>query len=219
MTTKASRSAARFMMAPTVTLLLGWMLVPLVLTLWFSFTKYLPVRGDRIEKGLDWVGFDNYVRFFSSSSFWPSDRDDRGNGRQRSGHHSGSRDRTGAHAGPAGLGAGGRARSDYLSVLRHAHRVGAGLEEYDDGPGQRHLCPPVALLRRRADRLASGHPARIDRIHRFMAVAAVRDPDPADGDPIAGQRSAGGGRNGRRLPDPKVHSHLAAASWHVPSPS
>jgi sorbitol/mannitol transport system permease protein len=72
MATKASRSAARIMMAPAVVLLLGWMLVPLILTLWFSFTKYLPLRGDSIERGLDWVGFDNYARFLSSSAFWPS---------------------------------------------------------------------------------------------------------------------------------------------------
>jgi sorbitol/mannitol transport system permease protein len=60
------------MMAPAVILLLGWMLVPLVLTLWFSFTQYLPMRGDSIGNGLDWVGFENYARFLSSSSFWPS---------------------------------------------------------------------------------------------------------------------------------------------------
>ncbi|WP_435138773.1 carbohydrate ABC transporter permease [Pseudopelagicola sp. nBUS_19] len=72
MATKAFRSAARIMMAPAVVLLLGWMLVPLVLTLWFSFTKYLPMRGDSIERGLNWVGFANYSRFISSSSFWPS---------------------------------------------------------------------------------------------------------------------------------------------------
>jgi sorbitol/mannitol transport system permease protein len=42
------------------------------MTLWFSFTKYLPLRGDSMERGLDWVGFDNYVRFVSSSAFWPS---------------------------------------------------------------------------------------------------------------------------------------------------
>jgi sorbitol/mannitol transport system permease protein len=51
-----------------VILLLGWMLVPLTMTLWFSFRKYLPLRGG----DLGWAGFDNYVRFVSSSSFWPS---------------------------------------------------------------------------------------------------------------------------------------------------
>ena len=68
MATQHSRSAARLMMAPAVILLLGWMLVPLIMTLWFSFRQYLPLRGG----DLGWVGFDNYVRFVSSSSFWPS---------------------------------------------------------------------------------------------------------------------------------------------------
>ena len=68
MATQHSQSAARLMMAPAVILLLGWMLVPLVMTLYFSFKKYLPLRGG----DLGWVGFDNYVRFVSSSSFWPA---------------------------------------------------------------------------------------------------------------------------------------------------
>jgi len=68
MATQHSRSAARLMMAPAVILLLGWMLVPLTMTLYFSFKKYLPLRGG----DLGWVGFDNYVRFVSSSAFWPS---------------------------------------------------------------------------------------------------------------------------------------------------
>lgn len=68
MATKHSRSAARLMMAPAVILLLGWMLVPLTMTLLFSFKQYLPLRGG----DLGWVGFDNYIRFVSSSAFWPS---------------------------------------------------------------------------------------------------------------------------------------------------
>lgn len=72
MATQHSRSAARIMMAPAVILLLGWMLVPLTMTLFFSFKKYLPLRGDSLADGLDWVGFENYIRFFNSSSFWPS---------------------------------------------------------------------------------------------------------------------------------------------------
>ncbi len=68
MATQHSKSIARVMMAPAVILLLGWMLVPLVMTLFFSFKKYLPLRGG----DLGWVGFDNYVRFVSSSAFWPA---------------------------------------------------------------------------------------------------------------------------------------------------
>ena len=62
------RSAARVMMAPAVVLLLGWMLVPLCMTLWFSFRTYLLLRGG----DLGWAGFDNYTRFVTSSSFWPA---------------------------------------------------------------------------------------------------------------------------------------------------
>jgi len=68
MATQHSRSAARVMMAPAVILLLGWMLVPLTMTLWFSFRQYLPLRGG--DQGF--IGFENYIRFISSSSFWPA---------------------------------------------------------------------------------------------------------------------------------------------------
>ncbi len=68
MATRHFRSTARLMMAPAVILLLGWMLVPLTMTLWFSFRRYLPLRGG----DLGWAGFDNYVRFVTSGAFWPS---------------------------------------------------------------------------------------------------------------------------------------------------
>jgi sorbitol/mannitol transport system permease protein len=68
MATQQSRSAARFMLAPAVVMLMGWMLVPLIMTLYFSFKSYLPLRGG----DLGWVGFENYVRFVTSSAFWPS---------------------------------------------------------------------------------------------------------------------------------------------------
>jgi len=68
MATEHSRSAARLMMAPAVILLLGWMLIPLTMTLIFSFKRYLPLRGG----DLGWVGFENYVRFVTSSAFWPA---------------------------------------------------------------------------------------------------------------------------------------------------
>jgi sorbitol/mannitol transport system permease protein len=68
MATQHSRSAARIMMAPAVFLLLVWMLVPLCMTLWFSVRDYRPLRGG----DLGFVGFDNFVRFVSSSAFWPA---------------------------------------------------------------------------------------------------------------------------------------------------
>ena len=68
MATLHSRSTARLMMAPAVFVLLVWMLVPLTMTLYFSFKRYLPLRGG--DQG--WIGFENYIRFVTSSSFWPS---------------------------------------------------------------------------------------------------------------------------------------------------
>lgn len=68
MATQHSRTAARIMIAPAVFLLLVWMLVPLTMTLWFSFRQYLPLRGG--DQGFVW--FDNYIRFISSSAFWPA---------------------------------------------------------------------------------------------------------------------------------------------------
>ena len=68
MATQHSRSAARVMMAPAVFLLLVWMLVPLCMTLWFSVRDYRPLRGG--DNGF--VGLENFVRFVSSNSFWPS---------------------------------------------------------------------------------------------------------------------------------------------------
>ncbi len=68
MSTLHTRSIARVMMAPAVFLLLVWMLVPLSMTFFFSFKRYLPLRGG----DLGWIGFENYIRFITSSSFWPS---------------------------------------------------------------------------------------------------------------------------------------------------
>ena len=68
MATQQSRTAARMMMAPAVFLLLVWMLVPLSMTLWFSFRQFLPLRGG--DQGFVW--FENYSRFISSNAFWPA---------------------------------------------------------------------------------------------------------------------------------------------------
>lgn len=65
MATKASRSAARWMISPSVILLLGWMIVPLSLTLYFSFLRYnLLMPGDN-----PFVGWENYYWFVTDPSF------------------------------------------------------------------------------------------------------------------------------------------------------
>ena len=68
MATEHSRSSARLMIAPAVFVLLVWMLVPLIMTLYFSFADYRPLRAT-FET---WIGFDNYASFLTSSSFLSS---------------------------------------------------------------------------------------------------------------------------------------------------
>ena len=65
MSTQASRSAARAMLSPTVILLLIWMIVPLVLTLWFSFQRYNLLYPDRTG----FIGLFNYTSFVASPAF------------------------------------------------------------------------------------------------------------------------------------------------------
>lgn len=68
MATQQTRSLARFMMAPSVVLLLAWMVVPLAITLWFSFQQYNPLNP--VRDGF--VGFSNYVLFYSNPAFLQS---------------------------------------------------------------------------------------------------------------------------------------------------
>lgn len=68
MATQHSRAAANYMVAPAVFLLFVWMIIPLAMTLYFSFLDYRPLRG--VYECCQ--GFENYQRFFSSSSFWDS---------------------------------------------------------------------------------------------------------------------------------------------------
>lgn len=68
MATAHSKSAARMMIAPAVFVLLVWMLIPLCMTLYFSFADYRPMRGIFDA----WIGFKNYESFLTSSSFMTS---------------------------------------------------------------------------------------------------------------------------------------------------
>jgi len=65
MSTQASRSAARTMLSPAVILLLIWMIVPLVLTLYFSFQRYNLLYPDRAG----FVGWMNYTNFVATPAF------------------------------------------------------------------------------------------------------------------------------------------------------
>ncbi|HSM43214.1 MAG TPA: sugar ABC transporter permease [Afifellaceae bacterium] len=65
MATEHSRAAARLMISPAVILLLGWMLIPLGLTLYFSFLRY-----NLLMPGANpFVGWENYEFFFTDPAF------------------------------------------------------------------------------------------------------------------------------------------------------
>ena len=66
MSTHSSRLASRMMVAPSVVLLLIWMVVPLAMTLYYSFRFYRLLSPDRTG----WTGFTNYLWFFNSPEFW-----------------------------------------------------------------------------------------------------------------------------------------------------
>jgi len=66
MATKHSRAAARLMISPAVILLLGWMLIPLSMTLYFSFMRY-----NLLMPGMEeWTGFANYRYFLTDPAFF-----------------------------------------------------------------------------------------------------------------------------------------------------
>jgi sorbitol/mannitol transport system permease protein len=66
MSTESTRTAARVMVAPSVILLFVWMIVPLAMTLYFSFRLYRLISPDRVG----WVGFRNYAWFLNAPDFW-----------------------------------------------------------------------------------------------------------------------------------------------------
>lgn len=66
MSTRHSRTAARLLVAPSVILLFLWMIVPLGLTVWFSFLRWnLLIPGVR-----EWTGLLNYRYFLTDPAFF-----------------------------------------------------------------------------------------------------------------------------------------------------
>ncbi|MGE5866300.1 MAG: carbohydrate ABC transporter permease, partial [Rhizobacter sp.] len=65
---RVSRFVPRMLMAPAVVSLLLWMIVPLVMTVWFSLIRYNLMQPG--EHGF--VGLENYTYFITDPDFWPS---------------------------------------------------------------------------------------------------------------------------------------------------
>lgn len=68
MATTNSRTLARFMLFPSVVLLLAWMIVPLCMTLYFSFLDYNLLSPGTEE----FIGFLNYEFFLTDPAFFAS---------------------------------------------------------------------------------------------------------------------------------------------------
>ncbi|WP_096785505.1 carbohydrate ABC transporter permease [Rhodobacter sp. CZR27] len=66
MATEHSRTAARLMISPAVILLFLWMIVPLSMTLYFSFLRY-----NLLMPGMEsFAGWDNYYYFLTDPAFF-----------------------------------------------------------------------------------------------------------------------------------------------------
>jgi sorbitol/mannitol transport system permease protein len=66
MSTQSTRFAARLMVAPSVIVLFIWMIVPLALTLYYSFRFFRLLNPERSG----WIGFTNYTWFLNAPDFW-----------------------------------------------------------------------------------------------------------------------------------------------------
>ncbi|TPE45677.1 carbohydrate ABC transporter permease, partial [Amaricoccus solimangrovi] len=70
MATRQTESIARFMRLPAIVLLFIWMIIPLAMTVYFSFRYYNllnPAAGG-------WAGFENYQYFLTDPAFWQAIR-------------------------------------------------------------------------------------------------------------------------------------------------
>lgn len=66
MATRQTQSLARLMRAPAILLLLAWMIVPLAMTLYYSFLNY-----NLLSPGsTSWAGWFNYQYFYSDPAFF-----------------------------------------------------------------------------------------------------------------------------------------------------
>jgi sorbitol/mannitol transport system permease protein len=68
MATKETQKIARYMRAPAIILLLVWMIVPLGMTLYFSFLNYNLLN----PSATSWAGWFNYRFFYTDPAFFES---------------------------------------------------------------------------------------------------------------------------------------------------
>lgn len=68
MATQQTRNVARLMRAPAIILLLIWMVIPLAMTIYFSFRNYNLLNPAQSS----WAGWFNYVYFYTDPAFFES---------------------------------------------------------------------------------------------------------------------------------------------------
>ena len=70
MATRQTQGIARWMRMPSIALLLIWMIVPLAMTVYFSFRYYNLLN----PAASGWAGFENYQYFLTDPAFWQAIR-------------------------------------------------------------------------------------------------------------------------------------------------
>ena len=208
MATRQTATIARYMRMPAIILLLIWMIVPLAMTLYFSFLNYNLLSPGQVT----WAGWFQLPVLLHRPRVLRVDLEHARPRPRGASHHRHRRHRHRHADRPADVGPGDRAHPRHLAVLRHAAGGGADLEEHDHAPRLRRFGRRRPLARATARRLVRPVPALLDHHHRRLAVASLRHADPAHLAPVARRRADGGRRNGRRgllepvlLPRPAAH--------------
>ena len=70
MATRQTQTIARWMRMPSIVVLLIWMIVPLAMTVYFSFRYYNLLN----PAASGWAGFENYHYFLTDPAFWQAIR-------------------------------------------------------------------------------------------------------------------------------------------------
>ena len=208
MATQQTQVLGRALLTPAVALLFIWMIVPLAMTIYFSTLHYSLLDFGKLE----FCRAGEFSILSHRSRFSDRIAEHAGAGRFSARHHHPARHA----AGTAARSAGGRAQHRPLdgdrTVLRDADRERAGLEEPLDASGVRTVRLGRDARGRNADRLVQRCAFVRGDPDRGLAMAAVRDPHPADGAAVPGRGAEGSRRDGRGERAFDLHlSHLAAS--------
>ena len=205
MATQQTRAFGRIAVAPSVIALFLWMIVPLSMTIWFSFLRYnlldpnpacsLLTPGQLLDEANRCIaGTSNYYYFLTDPAFFKAMRNSLTLVGWVLAISIGFGDAAGPPARPGDLWPQHRPPHGHRTLLRHADGERAGLAEHDDGSDLRlhrldHQVP--GSRRRRLVRALSddGH-----RHHGGLAMAALRHAHHPHGTAVLRRRAEGSRR-------------------------